>query len=172
MNFVDPWGLRYVDVYIWEWHGLIPKTWPGNRVGHVMITEADSETVILSQFPASGIRGSNITYDYWGTVHREGTWFQKKYRVLVPDDKAFDDEACKQRKRKTWTIRPNSSSETHCSRAAYDALKAGGVPLSGQDDGQLLPGNFGTMLEDLKAHRRRGDAWSIQSLELNAARKK
>ncbi len=69
------------------------------------------------------------------------------FEVFVPDDAAFDSEACKQKKSDYWDWRPNTSQgETHCSRAAYNLLKAGGVPVSGQDRGQILPNTLGSIL--------------------------
>jgi RHS repeat-associated protein len=143
VNAVDPWGLRDVDVYVWEWHTM------GGQVGHVMITEHGSTTVLLSQFPIPrGLHEPNHKRDYTDTLNLEGAP-AKIFIVNVPNDSAFDAMVANHVARYWWDFRPSSSDETHCTRAAYDALKAGGVPVFGQDSGQFLPGNLGSMLEKL-----------------------
>lgn len=150
-NRYDPLGFRDVDVYIWRWDG-IPTL--GGRVGHVMITEATSTQVILSQFPhqmnqPSTMRGPNWTYSYDETFDAEGTLPDNVFRVNVPDDAEFDAEAASQRQRKIWNWTPSNSDETHCARAAYDSLLQGGVGVYGPWKGQILPGILGDVLADL-----------------------
>jgi len=164
IRYVDILGLRDVDVYVWEWQGDgVVGVWPGSRVGHVMVTEHNSKTVLLSQFPVPrGAREPNVQFDYEGTFMAEASLPDRKFIVHVPDDKSFDAMVASHVARKWWAMRPKGSEETHCTRAAYDALKAGGVPLSGQDKGQLLPGSLGRMLEDLIGRNSSQNAWSIR----------
>ncbi|MDI6809960.1 MAG: RHS repeat-associated core domain-containing protein, partial [Candidatus Eisenbacteria bacterium] len=161
---IDPSGLCDVDVYVWEWIGDGPiGILPGSRVGHVMITEHNSRTVLLSQFPVPrGAHKPNVKLDFDKTYAEEGGCPNKRFTVHVPDDKAFDEMVANHVARKYWDKYPNKPGETHCSRAAYDTLKAGGVPLSGQDKGQLLPGNFGGMLEELMKQNSDKNKWNVR----------
>jgi hypothetical protein len=152
LNGIDPEGLRDVDVYIWRWEGIPGPG--GGRVGHVMVTEANSTQVILSQFPhqisqSSTMRGPNWTYSYDETFNAEGSLPDNVFRVHVSDDVEFDAEAASQRQRIIWDWFPSNRDETHCARSAYDSLLHGGVGVYGQNTGQILPGTLGNILGDL-----------------------
>ena len=69
------------------------------------------------------------------------------YVVNVPNDEAFDRVAANHRTRDIWNWSPTKNNQTHCARS-YDALKAGGVPLTGHDSGQILP-RVDKLLEEL-----------------------
>ena len=157
VNRSDPLGLRDVDVYVWEAKVstamigavLVPVA---VSVGHVMITEHGSQSVLLSQFPhqagaPTAMRGPNNKLSFQETNKEEGRKPDKVMTVYVPNDEAFDAAVKDHTERKWWDTKPSKSDETHCARAAYDALKSGGVPLSGQEKGQILPGTVGRMLE-------------------------
>jgi RHS repeat-associated protein len=127
MNGTDPTGLRWVDVYIW--HVSLPS------VGHVMVTEHGSTNVILSQFPngnnASLLRQFDDTWD------RENRAPYSVWKIYVSDDKAFDEEVRMQRGL-AW--RPNTIFDsTQCSIATIRSLEAGGVKLTTNTDGTLIP---------------------------------
>jgi hypothetical protein len=166
--WIDLLGLRVLYVYIWEskrW-GPMPRprfvSKPGS-VGHVMITEGTSRTAILSQYPHayggdSAGHGPNILFDFEQTMATSGRP-DKIFKVTIPDDIAFDRTA-KQNiapHRPWWDWLPERrKGETHCARAGYDALKAGGLPLIGQDAKpdeweQILPGTLGDLLDRLAA---------------------
>ncbi|WP_334318969.1 RHS repeat-associated core domain-containing protein, partial [Termitidicoccus mucosus] len=87
INLVDPDGLRWVDVYIWEPRvTIIP---PSVSVGHVMLTEHNSDGVIMSQFPhapgASGCKvGPNTMYDFASTYQEEGRPPSSVFSVWFP----------------------------------------------------------------------------------------
>ena len=134
LSFVDPLGLRDVDVYIWHATGL--------SVGHVMVTEDNSQQVILSQFPASGWPyGHNVTKDFSDTMAAEGRPADSVWQINVPDDSAFDQSAAHERDLSRWTWSPTDYS-TQCSIAASRALQSGGVRLTAVTDGTLFPGAF------------------------------
>ena len=139
VNSVDPTGLRDVDVYIWSAEGMSP--------GHVMVTEHDSFHVILSQFPSNHLfAGPNVKKDYQDTFASEGRTPSSVWRVHVPDDKAFDRAASRERSLKRWTATPTDKS-TQCSIAASRALRAGGVNLTSITTGTLMPSFFENNLE-------------------------
>lgn len=134
VNYVDPYGLRDVDVYIWRAEG--------SSVGHVMVTEADSIEVILSQFPSNGfLIGWNQTASFGYTMTQEGRAPSEVWRIYVPDDKAFDAAAARERGLMLWSWSP-SNYTTQCSIAASRALRAGGVGLNTITAGILMPGHF------------------------------
>jgi hypothetical protein len=149
---------RFVLVHVWRARVL---TW---SAGHVMITEDDATfgrepTVILSQFPhppggRSRPRGMNVRFAFRETLRDLGRGVDFVFRVRIPDGAAFDAEAAKHRSRPRWDCHPSRRDETHCARAAYDALKAGGVPLRGADSGQVFPWTFGKLLQHLSATSR------------------
>jgi hypothetical protein len=124
-----------------------------DTVGHVMITEnAAGPDAILSQFP-HGVgesrtgTGKNHTLNRNDTFHEMGVP-DEFYIVHVNDDKAFDDEACKQRNPDwMWAKYPSKPGETHCAKAAHDALRAGGVNLP--EDWEELPGGLADDLINL-----------------------
>lgn len=135
---MDPYGLRDVDVYIWRAEG--------SSVGHVMVTEANSTQVILSQFPSNGYPlGPNQTRSFTDTMAAEGRAASEVWRINVPNDKAFDAAAARERGLKLWSWSPSNDS-TQCSIAASRALKAGGVELNTITTGTLMPGFFGNGL--------------------------
>ncbi len=143
VNLVDPTGLRDVDVYVWNRSGT--------SVGHVMVTEAGRTTVILSQFPhgpggESRPDGPNRRLTYDQTWREEARLPDRILRIHVPNDAAFDAAVANHIRRLEWNWLPTTGEQTHCARAAYDSLRAGGVPLAGQDRGQILPGTLGDLL--------------------------
>jgi RHS repeat-associated protein len=155
VNFMDPDGLRWVDVYVWRWRRLGVL---GGRVGHVMVTEHNSEKIISSPFPSPRGRHEHMYNKPYGLTYiAEGDDAPDDlFEVFVPDDAAFNSEARKQNKMTTWDWLPDvCKSETHCARAAYNMLKAGGVPVSGQDQGQIFPNTLGNILRNL-AHQQQG----------------
>ena len=138
MNWVDPWGLRNVNIYIWRAEGT--------SVGHVMVTEANSSQVILSQFPSNGMLwGSNQTKNFVQTMAAEARSPSEIWQVYVPNDETFDNTAAQERGLKLWSWNPSKSS-TQCSTAASRALKAGGVKISTITIGTLMPGFFANNL--------------------------
>ena len=162
VNFTDPFGQRDVNVYVWNARGIIIN--PSGSAGHIMVTEYKSNDTILSQFPhqLGGPRtseGPNYLLNRKDTYKAMGRPPDAIYTVNVPDDKAFNDEACKQRRKTTWNWKPTNPDQTHCARAAYDALRAGGVPIP-ENPGQAMPGTLGDDLSNLignsKAKVRQG----------------
>ena len=140
VNFVDPFGLRWVDVYVWNGGGF--------SAGHIMITEHNSEKVRLSQWPTKRwLSTRNTQRSFKHTWRSEGRPPDNVYWVFVPDDAAFDAACADHADRDSWTAFPKAGSETHCARSSYDALQAGGVPLSGYDTGRIFPGNLGSLLQ-------------------------
>ena len=148
VNATDVTGQRPVDVYIWFWQGVGVGY---GRVGHVMITEAGTTKVILSQFPEhSAPKGPNKLLSYDQTLKREGTAPDVIYRVQVEDDQAFDKTAHDHATRPIWIADPIFKSETHCTRAAYDSLQAGGLSVGWwHNSGQILPGTLADILAGL-----------------------
>jgi RHS repeat-associated protein len=143
---VDPYGLRDVDVYIWRAEA--------SSVGHVMVTEANSTQVILSQFPSNGYPlGPNETKSFADTMTAEGRAASEIWRVNVPDDKAFDTAAARERDLKLWSWSPSRNS-TQCSIAASRALKAGGVLVNTITSGTLMPGFLSNGLQSSGIGRR------------------
>ena len=125
VNRVDLSGLRPVDVYIW------PSDPGSGSVGHVMVTEHNSRTVITSQFPEAPnqghhIAGPNTKWTFDQTARGEGR-DAIKYTIQVPDDAGFDRVANAERGRRNW--RPLPWNSTNCSRAAVRELNGGGVPV-------------------------------------------
>jgi RHS repeat-associated protein len=140
MRWIDPFGLRDVDVFIWRAKG--------SSVGHVMVTEANSNHVILSQFPSKVSilgRGPNLRKNFGDTVRAEARLPSEIWRVHVPNDKAFDQAAAHERGLSSWEWNPSKSS-TQCTIAASRALKAGGVGITTITTGTLMPGFFANNL--------------------------
>jgi RHS repeat-associated protein len=136
---VDPTGLREVDIYIWRAEG--------SSVGHVMMTEAHSTQVILSQFPANGmIWGPNSLKNFADTMAAEQRPPSEVWRVMVPNDVEFDRVVAQERAKSLWSWSPSNSS-TQCTIAASRALKAGGVDINLITSGTLMPGFFGNNLK-------------------------
>lgn len=139
LSGVDPYGLRDVDVYIWRAEG--------SSVGHVMVTEANSTRVILSQFPSNGYPvGPNETKSFADTMAAEGRRPSEVWRINVPNDLAFDLAASRERNLKLWSFSPTEGS-TQCSTAASRALQAGGVGITTITTGTLWPGFFANNLQ-------------------------
>lgn len=125
---------RMLDVTIWGWKD-IGFFW--GSVGHVMITEAEATQVLLSQFPhavgqPSVPRGPNTLLSFSETEAEEARPAGIVFRVNVPDDLSFDLMAADHRARPIWDWDPIPPTQTHCARAAYDALRAGSVPIDPQ----------------------------------------
>lgn len=136
---IDPYGLRDVDVYIWRAEGT--------SVEHVMVTEAGSTQVILSQFPGNGYPlGPNETKSFADTMTAEGRPASEVWRINVPNDASFDAAAARERGLKLWSWNPSNDS-TQCSIAASRTLKAGGVGLNTMTTGTLMPGFFANGLQ-------------------------
>jgi hypothetical protein len=117
--------------HVWGWHEL-GIFW--GSVGHVMITKAGTPHVILSQFPhavgqPTAPKGPNTLLSVVDTEAEEARPPGIVFRVRVPDDEAFEQMAANHRARPIWDWDPTPPMETHCARSAYDALRAGGVPI-------------------------------------------
>jgi len=139
LSYIDPFGLRYVDVYVWNAKG--------SSVGHVMVTEDSSQQVILSQFPANGMPlGQNVTKSFSDTMAAEGRPADSVWRIDVPNDNAFDQAAAHERGLSRWSWDP-SKNTTQCSIAASRSLRAGGVGLTSITDGTLMPGFFNNNIQ-------------------------
>jgi RHS repeat-associated protein len=148
INLVDPLGLRWVDVYVWTRKGTSP--------GHMMLTEHNSTTVILSQFPHGPFEdvtrgnGPNTMFTYGQTYKAEGRDEAARYEVFVDNDAAFDAAADAERAKKEWDWNPDST-QTQCSVAAWNPIAAGGVngrnlpPISRLS----WPGNIGDRLRNM-----------------------
>ena len=63
--------------------------------------------------------------------------------------------------RPTWIAAPETKSQTHCARAGYDALSAGGLPLPA-NSGAILPGKLGDYLQKLAADPTLNHSWNIE----------
>lgn len=145
LGYVDPYGLRNVDVYIWRAEG--------SSVGHVMVTEDNSTQVILSQFPSNGMPwGPNQTKNFNDTMAAEEREPSEVWRINVPNDNQFDQSAERERDLDLWSMSP-SESTTQCSIAASRALQAGGVKITTITTGTLMPGFFAN---NLQKHRGAG----------------
>jgi len=161
INYIDPSGLRDIEVYIWN------SQVTSGSVGHVMITEYNAtKDVILSQFPKKmWISSNNTLKNIQQTSDKEyGRPADKKFLIRIPDDKAFDSVVADHVGRKTWNWKPSTDDQTHCARSAYDALKAGGLPLAGQDKGQILPGTLGDLLDNLSKTSSPRNGWRVEKI--------
>jgi RHS repeat-associated protein len=139
ISAIDSSGLRDVDVHIWRAEG--------RSVGHVMVTEANSTQVILSQFPANGWpAGRNQTKSFAETMADEKRPATEIWRVRVPNDAAFDRAAARERGLGLWTA-STIGATTQCSIAGSRALQAGGVAIDAITDGTLWPGLFANNLQ-------------------------
>ena len=152
VNRVDFFGLADVVVCIWNWKGA--GVGPGGRVGHAMVYSGGSRNVLLSQFPhgpggSSWGSGPNTRLTFAQTISEEGGPPNRRYLVHVPNDPAFYSSVSNHAGRPFWVTKPTKTNQTHCTRAAYDCLKSGGLPLKGQDAGQILPGTLGDLLDEL-----------------------
>ncbi len=163
VSYIDPLGLRWVDVYIWH-----PGQGP-SRVGHVMVTEADSKTVLTSQYPhppggASMPFGYNHKLSYDETFAEQGNIPPAaKHTVWVNDDIKADAAASDHQLRKWWSAQPyrRVTNATHCGRAAFDVIKEGGFFKGSTTDnswwmesGQMLPMTLDDLIrEQCKTNR-------------------
>jgi hypothetical protein len=137
-----------VDVYVFPMQDL-----GLSAVGHVMITPAGQAQTILSQFPhppgqGRGLWGPNTKYNYADTLTTEGVPPDYIFRVRVPNAAGFFSQVGCERSKPLWDWDPNCD-QTHCTRAAYNALQSGGVPLTGVRSGQKLPFRLADELLDL-----------------------
>jgi hypothetical protein len=139
-------GPMDVDVYIWNSH-----VWSYEAVGHVMVTEADSHTVLLSQFPNKGtIASSDRQLSFDETFAREGLPPSLKFRVRLGDAKTFYAAI--------MDI-PVDNDQTQCTLAVYIAIRAGGVNFSEFMQNTNVwssPEVFGKALESLSSHSNSG----------------
>jgi RHS repeat-associated protein len=129
----DPWGLRPVDVYIWNYEGS------KSSLGHVLITEHNNPgKIIVNQWPSQpvdSITDSRVPQiqpppTYQDAVRSEGGPADARYAVEVPNDAGLDKAARNQRNRRYWDTFPSGNpDETNCTYAAWSVLKAGGVEL-------------------------------------------
>jgi RHS repeat-associated protein len=92
-NLLDAFGLIDLDVCVWDWKGLGIVGADGS-VGHVMVKEAGTTNVLLSQFPhalgqPSHHKGPNTKLNYADTLKAEGRPPNALFRVHVPNDDAF-----------------------------------------------------------------------------------
>ncbi|MFO1511502.1 MAG: RHS repeat-associated core domain-containing protein [Verrucomicrobiota bacterium] len=168
---VDPFGLADVDVCIWDWKGA-GVLFPGSRVGHVMVKEAGKKEVLLSQFPHGAgqpttSRGPNTKLSVGETKKEEGGPASAVFRIHLPNDNAFTNAVKDHVSRPIWDFKPSKTNETHCARAGYDCLKAGGLPLTGQDKGQILPGTLQDLLDELakNPNKLNNTGCSVQKLQ-------
>jgi hypothetical protein len=148
-----------VDVSIWGWKDL-GIFW--GSVGHVMITAAGTQEVILSQFPHAFGQptcpcGSNNLLSFDQTNFTEGRLPSIVFRVSIPDEAAFAAMAEQHVARPIWDWDPMPPKQTHCARSSYDALRFGKVPIDPDghyvivDDErlQIIPNTLWTLLEGL-----------------------
>jgi hypothetical protein len=146
-----------IEVTIWGWKGI--GIGPGGSVGHVMITNAGTAGVVLSQFPhAVGDPetpyGPNTTLSFLETKHEMNRPVGVVFAIDIPDTISFSAMASNERERPIWCWDPELPRETHCARAAYDALRAGGLNIDPEDrylihDGErkeILPNSLWTLL--------------------------
>jgi hypothetical protein len=135
------------------------------RVGHVMLTDEADSVSIVSQFPhgpngTSAARGPNVTleYDETYTAERGEVSVIFEYEVSADRKDAFDAMANNHTRRPTWCWNPTAPYETHCARAAYECLRAGGAKIDPTNyyligDGerrQIVPNTLWRLLEYAK----------------------
>jgi hypothetical protein len=91
------------------------------------------------------------------------------WAITLPDRMVFEAEAAHQRGLPQWFAYPaeNSTSATHCARAAVQALKAAGVPINKgrkrDDGGQILPATLDDILRELANITRMNKAANARS---------
>jgi hypothetical protein len=132
-----------VDVHVWQ------AKLKSRSVGHVMVTGHCSHIVYLSQYPhvpggASTSKGPNVRYTYAQTYAAQARLPSAVFMVTLPDDAKFRGMVRDHQDRKFWSAIPDTPNETHCVRAASDALIAGGLQslMPRDDGGAILPGQF------------------------------
>jgi hypothetical protein len=149
-----------IDVYIW-----LAKTSPVS-VGHVMVTARCSRSVYLSQYPHQpgvGSRtagGPNNFYTFEQTYAAQARPAAAIFMVTVPDEAKFRQVVNNHRRRTRWAAFPWGADQTHCARAAADALTAGGLAtLAALDDGgQILPDELYAYLRKVALLQKNSEA--------------
>ena len=151
-----------LDVSIWGWEGIGGVDGWG-RVGHVMVSDPSTNTALLSQFPhrfgqASVPKGPNILMPFSETYLEEEGVPDVIYEITISDASvaAFQTMASNHLNRPIWDWDPTPPTQTHCARAVYDSLKAGGLPIDPTNqyvikDGQtneILPNSLWKLMED------------------------
>ena len=148
-----------LDLSIWGWQG-VGIGW--GRVGHAMVSDPTTNTSLLSQFPhlpgqAAAPRGPNILMSFSNTYALEGGNPDVVYEITIADNMiaAFNAQVRNEVARPTWDWDPTPPKETHCTRAAYDALMAGGLGIdpgnryaiqNGQTN-EILPNSLWSLME-------------------------
>lgn len=159
-----------IQVSIWGWLGLgfqIPQVginW--GSVGHCMVS--DDQGSLVSQFPhppqpqgISSPHGPNTLYSVKDTMTTEGRPPSVVFDLTIPDDKEADfaQAVALARGVAFWDWDPIPPVQTHCARAAYDVLVAGGInldppgaftPRAGQRK-EILPNMVWYLLEAMGA---------------------
>jgi hypothetical protein len=160
-----------VDVFIWKWKGL-GVVGPGQHsVGHVMVTDGETHTAKVSQFPhwlgeKSAMKGPNRKWEYDSTVNWEGPAYTEFF-VHLPNPPAFDAAVYNETiTRKLWVWDPHGPNQTQCARAAYDVLKAGGLPLWGYgDQGEIMPGWLSVKLNQFVNFNSPNKNYSVERIQ-------
>lgn len=136
-NAIDPSGLRWIVVTIWNRQG--------NSVGHAAAFELNGST-ILSEFPQCHCsKAPLLPPQNWSqSLQREGRQPNRVFKVWIPNDAGFDKAVDQQRNMPTWDWNPNNTNQTNCVAALSRAMNAGGVPAPSD----LWPGNFGDWLSN------------------------
>jgi hypothetical protein len=166
VNKIDPSGLEWVDVYVWNaWvfttNSLVPS------MGHVMITKYRSHDVYLSQFPhgpgqAAAFYGPNTRLTYDETMHEEGRPPTDIFNIWVPDEGWFHNAVNIEVSKPTWNFWPGYNgfgyeswsefNQTQCAYAAYKALTYGGVNIDPYGKyvglGSIWPGDVDSLLRN------------------------
>lgn len=144
LRSIDIYGLRDIVVAIWN------SSLQDGSVGHVFVGEVNG-TTILSQFPSpSGLRGANITRDWFDTLVAEMRNPDVMYKVYVPDDAKFDRAVEDLRQRPDWFWNPRKDpNSTNCSASALSAIEAGGVSVPTPTIGPVSPSDLGHAMEQL-----------------------
>jgi RHS repeat-associated protein len=133
-NSIDPSGLRWIVISIWNQQG--------SSVGHAVASETNG-TTLLSSFPKNGLpKGQQEQLDWQQTLTQEGRAPDNNYLEWVPDDNAFDAEVARERNMKTWDWDPNNKNQTNCVNAVTRSLNAGGRSVPSF----TWPGSFGDWL--------------------------
>jgi hypothetical protein len=165
--------MKSVDVYIWRAKG--------SSVGHAMMPQTCSKTVLLSQFPhrfgaQTQLTGPNIQYSFEETYKTEARRADHIFVIKLANGAALRVEADKQVRATRWSPAPqhtetpfrlgvNPHLTTHCAWAVKEALQAGGLPLAdGTVTSQLttyLPDMLADALMSLMGKRKFGHSWSI-----------
>jgi hypothetical protein len=120
-------------------------------------------TPLLSQFPyrpgqGRRPRGPNNKLSFQQTYKEEGNDPDAIFELVIDEafSTKFQTAVADHVGRPIWDWNPMPPKETHCARAAYDALRAGGVPIDPRNwyvikDGEMneiLPNSVWRLLED------------------------